>query len=97
MGWSILANKEILMPTQEIIEKAIIGKRVVAIAWVPVLDKDEFAVSSITLEGGITLKFQGRDGDAVFANLIYPNLETYTKEVLQEILDEIKEIDHADA
>jgi hypothetical protein len=85
------------MPTQETIEKRIIGKRVVAIAWVPVLDKDEFAVSSITLEGGITLKFQGRDGDAVFADLMYPSLGAYAKEVLQEILDEVEEMDHADA
>jgi len=41
------------MNEQETIEQAIIGKRVVAIAWVPVSGKDEFAMSSIMLEGGI--------------------------------------------
>jgi len=57
------------MPTQETIENQIIGKRVVAVAWEPVLDRDEFAVRSITLEGGAVLDFKGSYYDAVYVRL----------------------------
>jgi hypothetical protein len=46
------------MPTQETIGKRIIGKRIVAVVWVPVPDKDMFALGSITLEGGLILSFK---------------------------------------
>jgi hypothetical protein len=46
------------MPTQETIEKRIIGKRVVAIAWVPISGLDGlFVLGSVTLEGGARLEF----------------------------------------
>jgi len=60
------------MPTlteQETIEKAVIGKRVVAVAWEPGLDRDQFAVSLITLEGGVTLDFKGGYYDAVYVKV----------------------------
>ena len=58
------------MTTQETIEKTLIGKRVVAFAWVPVLYVDGlFILDSITLEGGIMLQFQGSDGYDVFVRL----------------------------
>jgi len=57
------------MNEQETIEQAIIGKRVVAIAWVPVSGKDEFAVSSIMLEGGTMLDFRGSYYEAVYVKL----------------------------
>jgi len=44
------------MTEQEMIEEAIIGKRIVAVSWLPIpSDNDAFELSSITLEGGITL------------------------------------------
>jgi hypothetical protein len=47
------------MPTQETIGKRIIGKRIVAVVWVPVRDVDGiFALGSITLEGGLILSFK---------------------------------------
>jgi len=60
----------VLGTEQETIEKTIIGKRVVAVAWVPVPNVDGlFVLGSIKLEGGAKLEFQGCDGDAVFARL----------------------------
>ena len=55
--------------TEETIEKTIIGKRVVAIAWEPDFDRNRFGVSSITLEGGVTLDFKGDYYDAVWTTL----------------------------
>jgi len=46
------------MPTdQETIERAVIGKRVVAVSWLPVsLPFDGLGLESITLEGGTKLR-----------------------------------------
>jgi len=45
------------MPSdQQTIEQAVLGKRVVAVAWLPVAaDGDVFELESITLEGGVML------------------------------------------
>lgn len=44
------------MVEQEAIERSVIGKRVVAVAWVPdPLLEGAFELQSITLEGGIKL------------------------------------------
>jgi len=51
-----------LMTDQETIERAVIGKRVVAVAWLPYLASCTIIiVESITLEGGIVLKLRGED------------------------------------
>jgi len=44
------------MIDQETIERAVIGKRVVAVAWLPIPAlEDAFQLESITLEGGTKL------------------------------------------
>jgi len=41
---------------QQTIERAVIGKRIVAVSWLPVaVDEDVFELESITLEGGTKL------------------------------------------
>jgi len=57
--------------TQQEIEKTIIGKRVVAVAWVPVPDVDGlFILGSIRLEGGVKLEFWSSDyDDTVYVRL----------------------------
>jgi hypothetical protein len=60
---------------QETTEQQIIGKRIVAVAWTPVPDKDMFAVSSITLEGGTTLDFRGSYYEAVCVKVKEANHE----------------------
>jgi len=58
------------MSEQETIEKQIIGKRVVAVAWVPVPDVDGlFVLGSIKLEGGAILEFRGSYYDTVYARI----------------------------
>jgi len=44
------------MTDQQTIERAVLGKRVVAVSWLPVaVDEDVFELESITLEGGVVL------------------------------------------
>lgn len=44
------------MTEQETIEEAIIGKRIVAVSWLPIaVHEDVFELESITLEDGIIL------------------------------------------
>jgi len=44
------------MTDQEAIERAVIGKRIVAVSWLPIaVDEDVFELESITLEGGTKL------------------------------------------
>jgi len=49
------------MSMQETIEKAIIDKRVVAVAWFPVLIDEIFSLESLTFEGGTVLKLRAED------------------------------------
>jgi len=50
------------MTDQQTIERAVLGKRVVAVAWLPYLaSRTIIMVESITLEGGIVLKLRGED------------------------------------
>jgi hypothetical protein len=59
------------MPTRETIEKTLIGKRIVAVAWVPISGLEGlFVLGSLTLEGGAKLEFSSGDRDcAVLARL----------------------------
>ena len=50
------------MTEQETIEQAIIGKRIVAVSWFPVLQGEGvFSLESLTLQGGIVLKLRAED------------------------------------
>jgi hypothetical protein len=45
-----------MLTDQETIERAVIGKRIAAMSWLPVdADKDVFELESVTLEGGTKL------------------------------------------
>jgi hypothetical protein len=47
------------MDEQETIERTVIGKRIVAVAWLPVLEREGLLdLESLTLEGGTVLKFR---------------------------------------
>jgi len=45
-----------MLTDQQSIERAVLGKRVVAVSWLPIAaDGDVFELESITLEGGTVL------------------------------------------
>jgi len=63
------------MPTlteQETIEQAVIGKRIIAVSWLPVPNFDGLlSLESITLEGGLKLDIWASDhGNIVSVDLV---------------------------
>jgi hypothetical protein len=70
-----------MMAEQEAIERAVIGKRITAMSWLPVdADKDVFELESVTLEGGTKL-----------------NLSIWHANFKYRIVAGIKEGEHANA
>jgi hypothetical protein len=64
-----------MMTEEEMINQTIIGKRIVAVAWVPLSRtyKNAFDIESITLEGGVTLKLYTNFFDTIVVAEIEEN------------------------
>ena len=59
-----------------LIEQSILGKRIVAVAWLPVpLLEDGFELQSITLEGGIKLGLSARFTSLRIGDIVVVEIE----------------------
>jgi len=49
------------MTEQQVIKQSILGKRIIAVAWFPVLQGEILSLESLTLEDGTVLKLRADD------------------------------------